>query len=158
VKGEDPLVPADHPQRMKFYGRPDSRAVVWLRPQKPPAEVPDAEYPFFLTTGRVIEHWHTATMTGTCKELVHANMRSSLELHADDAKKLAVKTGDPVRITSRRGVETFPAKVTENASRGLVFLHMHDRDRMCNILTIDAFDDISKEPEFKICAVKLEKA
>jgi nitrate reductase NapA len=158
VKGEDPLVPADHPQRMKFYGRPDNRAVVWLRPQKPPAEETDAEYPFFLTTGRVIEHWHTATMTGACKELVHANMRSSAELHADDAKKLGVKTGDPVRISSRRGTETFPAKVTENASRGLVFLHMHDRDRMCNILTIDAFDDISKEPEFKICAVKLEKA
>ena len=158
VKGEDPLVPADHPHKIKFYGRPDSKAVVWLRPQKPPAEVPDSEYPYFLTTGRVIEHWHTATMTGTCQELVHANRQSSLELHADDAKKLGVKTGDRVRATSRRGTETFPAKVTENASPGLVFLHMHDRERMCNVLTIDAFDDISKEPEFKICAVKLEKA
>ena len=64
VRGEDPLVPSDHPKRMKFYGRADDRAVVWLRPQQPPAEVPDAEYPYYLTTGRVIEHWNTGTMTG----------------------------------------------------------------------------------------------
>ena len=63
VRGEDPLVPADHPQRVKFYGRPDGRAVVWMRPQKPPEEVVDAAYPMYFTTGRVLEHWHTGTMT-----------------------------------------------------------------------------------------------
>jgi nitrate reductase NapA len=158
VKGEDPLVPADHPERVKFYGRPDGKAVVWLRPHQPPAEVPDAEYPFAYTTGRVIEHWHTGTMTRNCKELRHANLESTLELHPDDAVKLGIKTGDPVRVTSRRGAETFRAKLGEGARPGLVFVHMHDPDRMCNRVTIDAVDPISKQPEFKVCAVKIEKA
>ncbi len=158
VKGEDPLVPADHVQRIKFYGRPDNRAVVWLRPQKPPEEVVDAQYPLWYTTGRVIEHWHTGTMTRNCKELRHANYESVAELHPDDAKKAGVKSGDKVRITSRRGADTFKVRVVDGAKAGLVFVHMHDPDRMCNRITIDAVDPVSRQPEFKICAVKLEKA
>jgi nitrate reductase NapA len=158
VKGEDPLVPADHPRRMKFYGRPSGKAVVWLRPQQPPAEVPDAEYPFFFTTGRVIEHWHTGTMTRNCKELRHANFESVLEIHPEDGKKLRVKTGDRVKVTSRRGAETFRARLVEGAKPGLAFVHMHDPDHMCNRVTIDAVDPISRQPEFKICAVRLEKS
>jgi len=158
VKGDDPLVPADHPERMKFYGRPDNRAVVWLRPQKPPEEVPDAEYPYYYTTGREIEHWHTATMTRNCRELAHTNLESMAQLHPDDATKLGVKTGDPIRVTSRRGSVVFRTKVTETARAGVVFVHMHDPDRMCNEITIDAVDPGSKQPEFKVCAVKLEKA
>jgi nitrate reductase NapA len=158
VKGDDPLVPANHAGRLQFYGRPSGKAVVWLRPQQPPAEVPDAEYPFFFTTGRVIEHWHTGTMTRNCKELRHANFESVVEIHPDDGKKLGVKTGDSVKVTSRRGAETFRAKLVEGAKRGLAFVHMHDPDRMCNRITIDAVDAISRQPEFKICAVKLEKS
>jgi nitrate reductase NapA len=157
VRGEDPLVPAAHPQRLQFYGRPDRKAVVWLRPQQPPAEVPDAEFPFYLTTGRVVEHWHTATMTRNCKELRHANLESVAEIHPEDGQKLGVKTGDPVRLSSRRGAETFRAKLVSSARPGVVFVHMHDPDRMCNRLTIDAVDPISRQPEFKICAVKVEK-
>ncbi len=158
VKGEDPLVPAAHPQRMKFYGRPDGKAVVWLRPQKPPEEVTDAAYPLYLTTGRVLEHWHTATMTSRCKELAHTNLETVAELHPQDAARLGVKDGDTVRIASRRGAEKFAVKVTDASRVGLVFLHMHDPDRMCNHLTIDAVDPISRQPEFKICAVKVERA
>jgi nitrate reductase NapA len=158
VKGEDPLVRADHPQRLEFYGRPDRRAAIWLRPQLPPAEVPDAAYPLYLTTGRVIEHWHTGTMTRNCKELRHANAGAVAELHADDAAALGVRTGDLVRLTSRRGAETFPAKIVPGARKGLVFLHMHDPERLCNRLTVDAVDPISKQPEYKICAVRAEKA
>jgi nitrate reductase NapA len=158
VKGDDPLVPADHPAPLKFYGRPSGKAVVWLRPQQPPAEVPDAEYPYYFTTGRVIEHWHTGTMTRNCKELRHANLESVVELHPSDAERLGVKTGDPVKVTSRRGAETFRARLVEGAQPGLVFVHMHDPDRMCNRITIDAVDPVSRQPEFKICAVKLEKA
>ncbi len=157
VKGEDPLVPADWPGRVKFYGRPDNKAVVWLRPHKPPEEVIDAQYPFYYTTGRVIEHWHTGTMTRNCKELRHANAESMAEVHPDDARKLAIKTGDTVRITSRRGAENFHVKVTDFSKPGLVFVHMHDPDHMCNRVTIDAVDPISKQPEFKVCAVKVEK-
>jgi nitrate reductase NapA len=158
VKGEDPLVPADHPERLLFYGRPDKKAVVWLRPHKPPEETVDAEYPMYFTTGRVIEHWHTGTMTRNCKELRTANYESVAEMHPDDAARAAVKTGDRVKVSSRRGSEQFKVRVVDSARRGLVFVHMHDPDHMCNRITIDAVDPISRQPEFKICAVKVEKA
>jgi len=157
VKGEDPLVPADHAARVKFYGRPSGKAVIWLRPQQPPAEAPDAEYPLYFTTGRVIEHWHTATMTRNCKELRHASLEAVAELHPEDGQKLGVRTGDLVKVSSRRGAETFRAKLVDGCRPGLVFVHMHDPDRMCNRVTIDAVDPISRQPEFKICAVKVEK-
>jgi nitrate reductase NapA len=158
ARGEDPLVPVDHPQRLKFYGRPDGRAVVWLRPHQPPAEPADAEYPVVFTTGRVIEHWHTGTMTRNCRELRHANAEAMAEIHPEDAKKWNLRTGELVRVTSRRGSQEFRAKVTEGAREGLVFAHMHDDQRLCNLITIDAVDPISRQPEFKICAVKVEKA
>lgn len=157
VKGEDPFVPADHPARIKFYGRPDNRAVVWLRPQKPPEEVIDAAYPFYFTTGRVIEHWHTGTMTRNVKELRQANAEAVAEIHPADAKRIGVKTGDTVRIASRRGEERFHVKVTDSSKEGLVFVHMHDPDRLCNRITIDAVDPVSRQPEFKICAVKIAR-
>jgi nitrate reductase NapA len=158
VRGEDPLVPPDHPQRILFYGRPDRRAVVWLRPHKPPEEVVDAEYPVYFTTGRVIEHWHTGTMTRNCKELRTANYESVAEMHPDDAARAGVGTGDRVRVSSRRGADTFKVRIVDGARKGLVFVHMHDPDHMCNRITIDAVDPISRQPEFKICAVKVEKA
>ena len=158
VKGEDPLVPADAPDRILFYGRPDKKAVVWLRPQKGPEETVDAEYPLWFTTGRVIEHWHTGTMTRNCQELRQANAETVAELHPADASALGIRTGDPVRLTSRRGSVVFKARVVEGARQGLVFAHMHDPDRMCNVLTNDAVDPVSRQPEFKICAVKAARA
>jgi nitrate reductase NapA len=151
-------VAEDWPHRIQFYAKPDNRAVVWLRPSDNPAELPDDEYPFFFTTGRVIEHWHTATMTGRCKELAGARITSEVEIHPDDAAKLGIRTGDKVKVTSRRDSVVFPALVTDNSQPGLVFVHMHDADHMCNRITIDQFDPGSKEPTFKICAVKLAKA
>ena len=160
VKGEDPVVPADWPKKLCFYGKPDRRAVIWMRPQKDPQEKPDAEYPLYFTTGRVIEQWHTGTMTMRCKELKHAKSTAEVEIHPEDAKKLRVKHGDPVRITSRRGSIVCPAVVTDTSRRGMVFVNMHDQnpERMCNFVTIDAFDPGSKQPEFKICAVRMKKA
>ena len=158
VKGEDPVVAADWPTRMQFYGKPNNRAVVWMRPQKDPQEPPDAEYPVYYTTGRVIEHWHTGTMTMQCKELKHTKSRAEVEIHPADAAKLGVKTGDGVKVTSRRSSVVFPALVTDTTREGMVFVNMHDPDRLCNEITIDAFDPGSKQPEFKICAVKMEKA
>jgi nitrate reductase NapA len=157
VKGEDPLVAADWPHRIKFYGRPDNKAVVWLRPHKPPEEVVDTEYTYYYTTGRNIEHWHTATMTKNCKELRHANYESMAEFHPGDAQKLGLKAGDLVQISSRRGREKFHVKITEFSKPGLIYVHMHDPHHMCNRVTIDAVDPISKQPEFKVCAVKVER-
>jgi len=158
VKGKDPVVAADWPTRMQFYGKPNNRAVVWMRPQKDPQEPPDAEYPIYYTTGRVIEHWHTGTMTMQCKELKHTKSRAEVEIYPTDAAKLGVRTGDGIRVTSRRSSVVFPALVTDTTREGMIFVNMHDPDRLCNEITIDAFDPGSKQPEFKICAVKMEKA
>jgi len=157
VRGEDPFVPAGYPDRICFYGRPDKRAVIWLRPHKPPEEVPDPAYPMYFTTGRVVEHWHSGTMTRNCRELRQANAEAVAEMHPDDAARLGAKDGDLVRISSRRGHETFRVRVVEGARPGLVFVHMHDDQRLCNRITIDAVDPVSRQPEFKICAVKVEK-
>jgi len=157
VRGDDPMVPADHPQRVLFYGRPDHRAVVWMRPFEPPAEVTDAEYPFYFTTTRVIEHWHTSTMTGNMKEMKRA-LEATADVNPADAKAKGFSDGQQVRIVSRRGSQTFRLRITDDSPRGLVNVQMHDPKHMCNFLTIDAVDPGSKQPEFKICAVKLEKA
>jgi len=160
VRGEDPFVPADHPHRIDFYGRPDHRAVIWMRPQKDPAEKPDAEYPFYFTTGRVLEHWHTSTMTGTVPELRRAVPTALAEIHPEDARNLGIATRDRVRISSRRGSIVVEARVVEIPRPGLIFAHMHDREteRMVNYVTNDATDPISRQPEFKISAVRVDKA
>ena len=157
VRGDDPFVPSDHPERIQFYAKPGNRAVVWFRPHQPAAEVPDETFPYLFTTGRVIEHWHTGTMTRNCKELVAASSVSVAELSPADAKALGVDDDDEVRIWSRRGEEVFTVKITENSKDGMVFVHMHDDQRMCNLITNDAVDPGSKQPEFKICAVQIEK-
>ena len=156
VRGEDPLVPSDHPTRMKFYGRPDGKAVVWARPQTGPEETTDAEYPFYYTTTRVLEHWHTATMTGNVMEFKPA-LEALAEFHPEDAKKLGIQDGQRVRIVSRRGQQVFRVRVTDTSNQGLINVHMHDPEHMCNFPTIDAVDLVSRQPEFKICAVRVEK-
>jgi nitrate reductase NapA len=167
VKGEDPcldkgpyadnsLVDGD----VKFYAAPDFRAIVWLRPAKGPAEPADDEYPFILSTGRVLEHWHTGTMTMKADELRRAQPACYVEIHPDDAGKLGIRTGDRVRITSRRGENELPARVVDVPRPGMVFVpwHWEDENSLINRVTIDAYDPGSKQPEFKICAVKLAKA
>jgi len=167
VKGEDPLLDegpfADDslkPGEIKFYARPDGRAVVWLRPFKPPAEPADEEYPFVLSTGRVLEHWHTGTMTMKAPELRRAQPEAFVEINPFDAKRLGIKTGDRVRITSRRGEAIIKARVVDTPRPGMVFVPFHwaDENSLINRVTIDAYDPGSKQPEFKVCAVKLSKA
>jgi nitrate reductase NapA len=157
VRGEDPFVTADHPTRMKFYGRPDNKAVVWIRPQSGPEETTSAAYPFYYTTMRVIEHWHTGTMTRNVKELRHAKAEAVAEINPVDGQKLGIHEGDRVRIVSRRGTGEFRAKLTDQSAPGLIAVHMHDPDHMCNVATIDAVDPISRQPEYKIAAVRLER-
>jgi nitrate reductase NapA len=144
---------------VSFYGAKadGNKATVWLRPYKGPAEPPDAEYPFVLTTGRQIEHWHTGTMTLKVPELKRSAPDAYVEINPKDAAKLSIKSRDKVKITSRRGTITLEAKVVDVPREGLVFVPMHYPDRLINLLTTDAYDAMSKQPEFKICAVKLER-
>ncbi len=143
-----------------FYGKPDGKAVIWQRPYEPAAEEPDQEYPYWLGTGRVVEHWHTGSMTRRIPVLHQAMPHGYVELNPGDAKRLQIKTGDDVKLTTRRGEIILPASVNQ---RGVpapmqVFVPFFDENMLINDITLDSFCPISKEPDYKKCAVKVEKA
>ncbi|MCF8714929.1 molybdopterin-dependent oxidoreductase [Joostella atrarenae] len=143
-----------------FYGNPDGKAIIWQRPYEPAPEVPDEEYPYWLCTGRVVEHWHTGSMTRRIPVLHQAMPHSYVELNPADAKRLDIVTGDLVKLTTRRGEITIPAAIN---LRGVpapmqVFVPFFDENMLINDLTLDAFCPISKQPDYKKCAVKVEKA
>lgn len=158
VRGEDPNIPNDYPKKYHFYGKPDGKAVIWFRPYKGAAEEPDAQYPFVLTTGRVIDHWHTGTMTMKVPELRRSFPKAYVEVNKQDAKKMGIQNGDNVLLETRRDKMVFQARVSDVCRKGLVFVPWFDANLMINKLTKDAFDPGSKQPEFKICAVKVSKA
>ncbi|GGX18715.1 periplasmic nitrate reductase [Aquimarina muelleri] len=142
-----------------FYGKPDGRAVIWQRPYEPAPEEPDNEYPFWLNTGRVIEHWHTGSMTRRIPVLHKAMPNAYVELHPKDAERLQIKNGDKVKLITRRGEIIMPASVNQ---RGIptplqVFVPFFDENMLINDLTLDSFCPISKEPDYKKCAVRVEK-
>ncbi|MEX2572048.1 MAG: nitrate reductase [Gemmatimonadota bacterium] len=153
VPGEDPL--AEGNGRVDFYGRPDGRALVYLSEQGPFREPTDEEYPFVLTTGRRLEHWHTSTITGRVPELASI-ATDYLEIHPTDAEALGIESGEPVTITSRRGAVTLQALASERVRPGLVFALMHPLRALVNSTTIDELDPISGQPEYKLCAVRVE--
>lgn len=161
VKYGDPLIKKFDPNAkdISFYGNKadNNRAVIWLRPYKGPAEPADKEYPFVLTTGRQLEHWHTGTMTLNVEELKRAANKALLEISTNDAKKLGIKNKDLVKVSSRRGSIILEAKVVDVPRDGVVYTNFHYPDKLINILTNDAYDALSKQPEYKISAVKIEK-
>jgi formate dehydrogenase alpha subunit len=125
---------------------------------KPPAEVVDDEYPFWLSTGRVHVHYHTGTMTRVSPSL-HAEMpEGSLEMHPEDGSRLGVRQGEKVKVTSRRGEITAKVILTHRVDQGVVFMPFHFAETCANVLTNPAHDPIAKIPEYKVCAVKVEKA
>jgi formate dehydrogenase alpha subunit len=125
---------------------------------KPPAEMIDDEFPIWLTTGRVYAHYHTGTMTRNSPTLNAEMEECSLELHPEDASRLGVCQNDKVRVASRRGQITAKAMVTERVARGMVFIPFHFIESRVNLLTNPAHDPTAKIPEYKVCAVKVEKA
>jgi nitrate reductase (cytochrome) len=149
-------------ESIKFYGKPDGKAVIYVRPVVGANEPVSPEYPVVLTTGRILEHWHTITMTGRVPELRRAASDFYCEINKADAARMGVKSGDKIRITSKRGSIVVNARVGGRGEpmEGMTMLLMHDDDvnRMCNIVTNDAVDPISAQPEYKLAAVKIEKA
>jgi predicted molibdopterin-dependent oxidoreductase YjgC len=125
---------------------------------QPPDEVVDEEFPFWLSTGRVHVHYHTGTMSRVSPTL-HAEMpEGSLEIHPEDAGRLDVGEGDKVRVASRRGEITVRVILTDRVDKGVVFMPFHFVETCANILTNPAHDPTAKIPEYKVCAVKVEKA
>ncbi len=159
-EGYDPYVKPG--EEVKFYGKKDTggKAVIWARPYEPPAEVPDDEYPFWLTTGRVLEHWHTGSMTRRVPELHGSVPEAFVELHPDDARELGIQDGQKVRIVSRRGAVVVTARTGLSSRgrppRGTVFVPFFDENVLVNRVTLDTFCPISKEPDYKKCAVRVE--
>ncbi|MGR9117094.1 MAG: nitrate reductase catalytic subunit NapA [Gammaproteobacteria bacterium] len=140
-----------------FYGKADGRAVIFALPYEPPAESPDEEYDLWLSTGRVLEHWHSGSMTQRVPELHKAMPDALVYMHPEDAKARGLRRGMAARITSRRGemlaqVET---RGRNRPPRGLIFIPWFDAKRLVNKLTLDATCPISKETDYKKCAVKV---
>ena len=134
-------------------GRGLFSSVVW----KGPSELPDADYPLVLTTGRVLYQYHTGTMTRRSKVIEDADSGAHVEINPADAEKLGISNGDEVMAVSRRGRITLPAQVTERVNIGVVFIPFHYREAAANLLTNDALDPVCKIPEAKVCAVRIEK-
>jgi formate dehydrogenase major subunit len=118
-------------------------------------ELPDDAYPLVLITGRVLEHWHTGQMTRRSRALDSLEPEAFVSIHPDDAKPLGVRSGDFVRLESRRGDITLAARVEDAVQPGSVFVPFHFREAGANVLTTDRLDPDGKIPEFKFCAVKL---
>ncbi len=152
--------PAAQGDSYDFYGKPDGKAWIWIRPYEHPPEEPDGEYPFWLNTGRVLEHWHSGSMTQRIPVLHQAVPSSYVELNPNDAAKLGIRNGEKVRLTSRRGMIVMKASINERGvpAQGMVFVPFFDEAFLINELTLDAFCPISKQPDYKKCAVKVEKA
>jgi formate dehydrogenase major subunit len=124
----------------------------------PPAEIPDAEYPFVMTTGRVLYQYHTATMSRLSKGIMERCPESLVEINPKDAEKIGVCAGQFVKVSSRRGVVQAKSEVTTRVSEGTIFMNFHFREAAVNLLTNPALDPVAKIPEYKVCAVKVEVA
>lgn len=150
----------DQSKAFDFYGKPEGKAWILARPFEPAPEMPDAEYPFWLNTGRVIEHWHSGSMTRRIPTLHQAVPEAYVELHPDDARKMGIAHGNDVKLTTRRGEIVLKANVNGRGKPvpGMVFVPFFDEGKLINELTLDAFCPISKQPDYKKCAVKVEKA
>jgi nitrate reductase NapA len=154
----DPYV--EEGSAVEFYGNPDKKARIFAFPYEPPPEMPDKEYDFWLVTGRVLEHWHSGSLTMRVPELYKAVPYAVCYMHPEDAAGRSLDRGDEVRVISRRGeVRTrIETRGRNKPPRGMVFVPWFDERVLINKLTLDATDPISKETDFKKCAVKIVKA
>ena len=154
-EGSDPYVEAG--TGFQFYGHPDGKAVIFALPYEPPAESPDDDYPFWLVTGRVLEHWHSGSMTRRVPELYRSMPNAQVYMHPDDARQLELRRGSEVRVVSRRGEirTTIETRGRNKPPRGLVFVPWFDASQLINKCTLDATDPISKQTDFKKCAVRI---
>ncbi|MBI4562506.1 MAG: formate dehydrogenase subunit alpha, partial [Candidatus Rokubacteria bacterium] len=125
---------------------------------RPAAECPDPDYPFVLNTGRLLEHWHTGSMTRRARALDQIQPEAFCEMHPDDLAAMGIEAGEYVTVSSRRGSITLRARTAQRVAPGAVFIPFHFREAAANALTNDQLDPFGKIPEFKYCAVRIERA
>ena len=155
VEGDDPFVSKG--AGIEFYGNHDKKAVVFLRPYLPSPEKTTAEYPLYLTTGRVLEQFHTGTMTDRISELHQATGNAMFELHPEDARRLGVQSGDRIEVRTRYGTITGGVRLTDQSRLGVVFAAFYDAKLLVNRVVADTYDPVSKEPEYKVTAASVRK-
>ena len=157
-EGYDPYVKAG--EGVKFYGYKDNKAIIFALPYQDPPEMPDAEFDMWLCTGRVLEHWHTGSMTRRVPELHRSVPEAQIFMHPEDAQKRGLQRGMAVKVSSRRGeiVARLETRGRNKPPVGLIFVPFFDEGRLVNKLTLDATCPISKETDYKKCAVKVVKA
>ena len=145
---------------MQFYGKPDGRAAIIFAPYESAAESPDDEYNLWLSTGRVLEHWHSGSMTRRVPELYRAYPDAKIYMHPDDAHDRGLKRGQEVKVQTRRGEVTTRVETRgrNKPPRGLVFMPWFDAGQLVNKLTLDATDPLSKETDYKKCACRVVRA
>jgi predicted molibdopterin-dependent oxidoreductase YjgC len=156
-----PCPTPDHPGTPYLFkgGFPRGKARFTMVHYKPSVEQPDSEYPFVLTTGRMLFQYHSGSMTRRSKAIEAVAGTPYMEMNAGDASRLSVKDGDRVRVRSRRGEITIAARVSRRPDRGVVFIPFHYREAAANVLTSSvALDPICKIPELKVATVAIEKA
>jgi nitrate reductase NapA len=154
-EGLDPYVKAG--KGVEFYGNKDGKARIIAVPYEPPAESPDKEFDVWLVTGRVLEHWHSGSMTMRVPELYKAFPGARVFMHPEDARARSLNEGAEVRVVSRRGEirSRIDTKGRNRMPRGVVFVPWFDASQLINKVTLDATDPISKQTDFKKCAVKI---
>ncbi len=157
-EGYDPYV--EKGSGVQFYGHKDNKANIFALPYEPPAEVPDDDFDLWLCTGRVLEHWHSGSMTQRVPELYRAVPHALIYMHPADAKKRGLQRGDAAKVESRRGSVELRVE-TQGRNRppeGLVFVPWFDVSALINKVTLDATCPISKQTDYKKCAIRIVKA
>lgn len=159
VEGSDPFVEAGKGIQFYHSNTKDDKAHLWFRPYVPPPEVPDEVYTHWLCTGRVLEHWHSGTMTRRVPQLSRAMPAAYAELNPADAEALGITNGELVVLETRRGSLELPAWIEGRATPppGTVFVPFFDERVPINRLTLEAYDPFSKQPDYKKCAVKIRR-
>lgn len=160
-KGETfqwPVNNANHPGTPILHVGKFTRGIGKITPVDhiPPVEMPDKEYPMVLSTGRVLYHWHGGEMSRRSKGLLEIYSKPLIEVNEEDAIRLGLNGSTRVRVSSRRGNIELDALITDRVPPGMVFGNFHFPEASINVLTISALDPVSKIPEYKVCAVKVE--
>ncbi len=154
VSHENPGTPILHAEK---FSRPNGKGKFIPVEFAEPPELPDADFPFYLSTGRILYHYHTGTMTRRVKGLNNVAPGVEIEINPLDAERLKISKGDIVKVTSRRGFITGKAKLTRRSLEGMVFIPFHYAEAAANELTLAVLDPISKIPTYKVAAVQVEK-
>ncbi len=154
-EGSDPYVKPG--KGFEFYGKPDGKAIIFALPYEPAAESPDEEFDLWLCTGRVLEHWHSGSMTQRVPELYKSFPHAMVYMHPKDAEARGLRRGQEVKVLSRRGdiVTRVETRGRNKPPEGLVFVPWFDASQLINKVTLDATDPISKQTDYKKCAVKI---